>query len=181
MTKYSFTQTWNNLTPFGRILIGFISLLLILGTAGSCFSTVLVVLVPVPTPTPLAAPTYTISPSPDIQPDFTPLPSPSLTPFSTRQVYASGTPPIYLITPTNTINPFPIASITLTPTLFPHDKAVCQCTGSKNLSCANFLTQKMAQACYDFCSSQGFGDIHHLDENGDGIACNYLLRLPKTP
>jgi hypothetical protein len=181
MTKYSITETWNNLTPFGRILIGFISLSLSLCIAGSCISTVLVILLPVPTLTSQAEPTLTISPAPNVQPDFTPLPSPSLTLLPTRQAYASNTPPIYVVTPTNTSFPYLIPSITPTPTLFPHNKAVCQCTGSKNLSCANFTIQNRAQACYDFCYSQGFGDIHHLDENGDGIACNYLLRPPKTP
>ena len=181
MTKYSITQTWNNLTPFGRLLIGFITLFLIICIAGSCFSTVLIILLPVPTLTSQAAPTFTISPSAEIHPTFTPLPSPSLTPPPTRRVYATNTPPIYIITPTNTFVPFLVPSSTLTPTIFPRNKAVCSCTGEKKLACSDFPTQKMAQACYDFCYSQGFGDIHHLDENHDGIACNYMLRPPKTP
>ena len=181
MTKSSIAKTWNNLTPFGRLFIGFISLLLISCTAFSCFSTALVILLPVPTLTPQVATIFTISPSAEIRPDFTPLPGPSLTPFLTRQVYASNTPPINLITPTNTINPFPFPSISPTPTYFPYNKAVCHCTGEKGLNCSRFSIQKKAQACYDFCVSQGFGDIHNLDENHDGIACNYMLRPPKTP
>jgi hypothetical protein len=174
MTKYSITETWNNLSVFGRLLIGFVSLFLILCTVGSCFSTVLVILLPVPTITSQAAPTLTISPSPDIYPDFTPLASPSLTPFPTRRAYASLTPPIYLVTPTSTINPFPIASITPTSTLYPRNKEVCPCTSDKTLTCSDFPNHKRAQACYDFCYRQGAGDIHHLDEDGNGIACEGL-------
>jgi hypothetical protein len=181
MTKYSITATWHNLTPFGRLLIGLISLLLIACTAFSCFSTLVVILLPVPTSTPQAAPTFTISLSPDIHPDFTPLPGPSLTPPPTRRVHVTNTPPIHIITPTNTFMPFLVRSATPTPTIFPRNKAACSCTGEKKLACSDFPNQKQAQACYDFCSSQGFGDIHNLDENSDGIACNYMLRPPKTP
>ena len=173
MTKYSITETWNNLTPFGRLLIGFISLFLILCIAFSCFSTVLVILLPVPTLTSQAAPTFTVSPAPDIYPDFTPLPSSSLTPFPTRLVYASSTPPIYLVTPTITFVPFLVPSLTPTFTRVPRNKSVCQCAYDK-FSCSDFPNQKRAQACYDFCYSLGKGDVHHLDDNGDGIACNGL-------
>jgi hypothetical protein len=48
--------------------------------------------------------------------------------------------------------------------------AVCDC--SSNLyNCADFATQADAQKCYDYCISQGVGDIHRLDADHDGIAC----------
>jgi hypothetical protein len=31
-----------------------------------------------------------------------------------------------------------------------------------------------AQACYDFCAKPGYGDIHKLDDDSDGIACEEL-------
>ncbi|MCX6749418.1 MAG: excalibur calcium-binding domain-containing protein [Candidatus Pacearchaeota archaeon] len=41
-------------------------------------------------------------------------------------------------------------------------------------NCANFTTQKQAQAVYDFCVSEGKGDIHQLDADGNGKACEGL-------
>jgi len=48
--------------------------------------------------------------------------------------------------------------------------ATCQCT-SDLYSCSDFLTHDEAQACYDYCRGQGKGDVHHLDSNNDGVAC----------
>jgi hypothetical protein len=174
MIKASITETWNNTTPFGRLLIGLISLLLISCTAFFCFSTVVVLLLPVPTLTPQATPTFTISPSPEIDPNFTPLPSPSLTPLPTRRLYASQTPPIYLVTPTNTFVPFMLPSATPTFTRIPPNKSVCTCSYDR-YECEDFLKQQQAQACFNFCFSQGAGDIHKLDtDDHDGLACNGL-------
>ncbi|GAG83978.1 unnamed protein product, partial [marine sediment metagenome] len=41
-------------------------------------------------------------------------------------------------------------------------------------NCSDFSTQAAAQACYDYCISQGAGDIHDLDRDNDGIACESL-------
>lgn len=46
----------------------------------------------------------------------------------------------------------------------------CPCNGN-TMNCSDFRNQKAAQACYDHCKSQGFGDIHRLDRDNDGIAC----------
>ncbi len=46
----------------------------------------------------------------------------------------------------------------------------CPCNGD-TMNCSDFRNQKAAQACYDHCKSQGFGDIHRLDRDNDGIAC----------
>lgn len=173
MTKASIIETWKNLTPVGRLLIGFISVFLSLCIIVSCFSTVMVFLLPVPTPTSQAAPTFTLSPSPEIYPDFTPLPSPSLTQLPTRLVYASSTPPIYVVTPTFTSFPFLIPSVTPTFTRIPRNKSVCSCRIDL-YDCNYFKKQAQAQACFNFCFSLGKGDIHKLDPDHDGLACNGL-------
>ncbi|MEM9775518.1 MAG: excalibur calcium-binding domain-containing protein, partial [Chloroflexota bacterium] len=38
-------------------------------------------------------------------------------------------------------------------------------------NCKDFPTQQAAQDLYEFCLSQGAGDIHGLDGNNDGEAC----------
>lgn len=47
---------------------------------------------------------------------------------------------------------------------------LCPCNGD-TMNCSDFRNQKAAQACYDHCKSQGFGDIHRLDRDKDGKAC----------
>ncbi len=49
----------------------------------------------------------------------------------------------------------------------------CDCLGP-DLDCEDFATQADAQACFDYCKSKDFGDIHGLDEDRDGIACESL-------
>lgn len=41
-------------------------------------------------------------------------------------------------------------------------------------SCSDFAIQPEAQAVFDYCWSQGAGDIHGLDSNSDGVACENL-------
>lgn len=51
--------------------------------------------------------------------------------------------------------------------------AVCEC--SANLyNCSDFSTHQQAQACYEYCLSLGAGDVHSLDGDADGIACERL-------
>jgi micrococcal nuclease len=49
----------------------------------------------------------------------------------------------------------------------------CDCSGDV-YSCSDFETRAEAQVCYSYCVSQGVGDIHGLDGNGDGWACEEL-------
>ena len=51
--------------------------------------------------------------------------------------------------------------------------AVCSCSGN-TLDCGNFSTHWQAQQCYDYCKSLGRGDIHKLDRDKDGGACESL-------
>jgi hypothetical protein len=41
-------------------------------------------------------------------------------------------------------------------------------------NCPYFGTQSRAQACYNWCVSLGRGDIHRLDSDGNGLACESL-------
>jgi len=82
-----------------------------------------------------------------------------------------------------TISPTPPPSQTPLPTktlvvLFPTQppasggggNAVCSCAGD-TLNCSDFSSHSAAQACYNYCISQGAGDIHRLDRDHDGSAC----------
>jgi hypothetical protein len=72
--------------------------------------------------------------------------------------------------PTNYIfltnTPFSLA----TQPALPPQSAACSCSGD-TLNCDDFNPQTEAQACMDYCIAQGAGDIHHLDNNNNGIAC----------
>ena len=50
---------------------------------------------------------------------------------------------------------------------------VCSCSSSL-YNCSDFSTRASAQACYDYCNSTGHGDIHRLDGDNDGSACEDL-------
>lgn len=59
------------------------------------------------------------------------------------------------------------------PTATTQPAGPCLCD-SDRYNCGNFSTQRQAQACMDWCVSQGRGDIHNLDGNADGEACESL-------
>jgi len=91
--------------------------------------------------------------------------------------------------PTSTFTPEPLPTATLEPptqlptllaptaTLFIYNSptvgpaaAVCPCSGD-TLNCSDFGSHTSAQACYNYCVSLGVGDIHNLDRDGNGLAC----------
>lgn len=85
-------------------------------------------------------------------------------------------------TPTPTIAPTLAPATptpTLTPTLTPVPTATtppagpCACT-SNLYNCGDFSTQAQAQACYNWCMQEVGTDIHQLDSDGDGVACESL-------
>ncbi|MFL7871693.1 MAG: thermonuclease family protein [Anaerolineales bacterium] len=52
--------------------------------------------------------------------------------------------------------------------------APCSCSGP-DLDCKDFKTHAAAQYCYDYCVSQGHGDVFRLDgSDNDGLACESL-------
>jgi len=50
---------------------------------------------------------------------------------------------------------------------------VCSCS-SNQYNCSDFGTHARAQACYDYCISVGAGDVHRLDGDSNGSACENL-------
>jgi len=60
-----------------------------------------------------------------------------------------------------------------TPTPLPTN-GLCDCSGNI-YNCADFGTHAEAQGCYEYCKSLGRGDVHRLDGDNDGIACESLL------
>lgn len=53
----------------------------------------------------------------------------------------------------------------------PPSAEVCDCSGN-HLNCPDFGTHSSAQACYEYCKSIGRGDVHGLDRDDDGTACD---------
>lgn len=99
-----------------------------------------------------------------IVPSVQPEPSPTPSPTPTATVIVLPTP-----TATATVAPLPM------PTPTQPVGGVCLCDRDR-YNCSNFSTQRQAQACYDHCVSQGRGDIHRLDRDNDGVACESLPR-----
>lgn len=95
-------------------------------------------------------------------PNVTSTSLPTLTPAATLSVIATLQPPTTLqpyVVPTN-----PRPSV---------GNLVCDCSGDA-LNCTDFSSQAAAQACMNYCIAQGAGDIHNLDGNVDGVACESL-------
>lgn len=124
----------------------------------------------------LKAPTPTANPTEAPAAD-TPTPTVTATPTRTPPVSgASPAPPRHTATATQTATMTAIA--TATPTVTPTatnsaPSGPCPCS-SDSRNCSSFNTQSAAQACYNFCVSQGAGDIHRLDSDNDGVACESL-------
>lgn len=91
--------------------------------------------------------------------------------------------------PTETQTPLPTATIVIVPTvttflqILPINQsptsppagqaAVCVCSGD-SYNCSDFSSHASAQSCFNYCQSQGAGDIHRLDKDGNGSACESL-------
>lgn len=95
-------------------------------------------------------------------PDNTPTLAPTNTPTST------STP-----TATNTPAP-PTATATMAA---PGNCTICT---ANVYNCSDFSTQAQAQACHDYCYAQVGYDVHQLDSDGDGEACESLPDLPSN-
>jgi len=103
----------------------------------------------------------------------TSLPSqlPTTTPASTTVTPAQTVTQLATITvvPITKVTPAPTARVTTVPTTS-GGTVVCDCS-SDRYNCADFSTQAAAQACYNYCITQGIGDIHGLDGDKNGKAC----------
>lgn len=96
-------------------------------------------------------------------------PLPTLTPTSTPTRFPTTMP-----TPTNTPTSTPTNTPkpTATPTSAPPGN--CSTCAYDAYNCSDFSTQAAAQACYDYCMQKVGYDVHRLDANKDGIACESL-------
>ena len=52
-------------------------------------------------------------------------------------------------------------------------RPVCDCSGD-HYNCTDFASTGAARACYRYCTGLGKGDVHRLDSDDDGIACESL-------
>ena len=54
----------------------------------------------------------------------------------------------------------------------PYQQTICECSYNA-YDCRNFISQGSAQACYQFCLAAVGYDVHVLDADADGIACEW--------
>lgn len=109
----------------------------------------------------LIAVAMTIPAPPTVLPTIAVVNSPTPTQFPT---------PTQLATPTQGPQPTQAPQATEAPQPTQAPVQVCSC--SSNLyNCSDFGPQSEAQACFNYCWEQGRGDIHDLDRDNDGIAC----------
>ena len=140
-------------------------------------------------------PTLTLTPTATATPTHTPMATSSHTPTSTTtprgvrvylplivRYHPPPTPtPTPTVTPTRTPTRRPTNTPTATPTRKPRPTSTptrpsggpCACYADL-YNCSDFATQAAAQACFNHCMAQGAGDIHRLDGDNDGIACESL-------
>lgn len=104
---------------------------------------------------------YRPLPSATPTPTNTPLP----TPIPTNTPVPTNTPQ-----PTNT----PVSQPTFTPVPTQPPPGNCTVCTSNVYNCTHFATQAQAQACHDYCWSIVGYDVHQLDADGDGEACESL-------
>ena len=93
---------------------------------------------------------------------------PTVTPTATTAPTVTATP-----TPTSSSTPTATEPAEVTPTATATTALLYICDRDA-YSCSDFSTQAAAQAVFDYCAARGFGDIHKLDQNNDGEACESL-------
>jgi hypothetical protein len=114
-----------------------------------------------PTPPPLYTETFT--------PTVTMMPTATLSDTEIQTVQAIET---YNASLLFTVTPFATSDSKFI-VIPPSDGGTCSCSGD-TMNCSDFSSHTKAQACFDWCISQGAGDIHKLDQNNDGNACESL-------
>lgn len=108
----------------------------------------------------------TATPIPTAMPTVTPTPTP--TPTEPRPTLPPPTEP----PPTEPPRPAPTQTASPPPTPTPAN-VVCDCSGDV-YNCPDFTTQTQAQACYNYCMQVTGRDVHGLDGDDDGQACETL-------
>lgn len=145
------------------MFIGGVSLIILL-----CLCTVVTIgiLTETSTPTPVRAPT------PAATFTGTPVPVPVNTPTEKKSTPTETT--TLVVGFTN--EAVEATLIPKTPTVMPTPTRadVCYCSDGDIYNCSDFSGHAQAQVCYDSCMSGGRGDVHKLDRDKDGIACETL-------
>ena len=78
-------------------------------------------------------------------------------------------------TPTATHQPPPPPTNTPIPTATNQPPpAGCSICLYDAYNCSDFSTQASAQSCHDYCFAVVGYDVHRLDQNNDGVACESL-------
>lgn len=68
------------------------------------------------------------------------------------------------------LQPPPSSNSNRRPTTNTGSQAVCDCSGNR-YDCSSFSTRNEAVACFNYCRQIGRGDIHNMDGDSDGVAC----------
>ncbi len=102
--------------------------------------------------------------------------SPTAVPPTVTATATATSAPTPTATATATQRPTATATEASTVTVTPTQSGmptVCDCSGDL-YNCSDFGTRAAAQACYDYCYVLTGRDIHRLDADGDGEACESL-------
>lgn len=124
---------------------------------------------PVPTMTPSLTATATSTGTATHTPTMT------MTPTATGTATMTGTP-----TATATVTRTPTVTVTATVTRTPTATATksappgCSTCASDVYNCSDFDSQAEAQACFDYCMALVGSDVHRLDADNNGVACESL-------
>lgn len=124
---------------------------------------------PVPTMTPSMTATATSTGTATATPTLTGTPTATGTATQTR---TPTTTPTRTLTPTQTMTPTRTATPTATATR--SAPPGCSTCAADVYNCSDFDTQEEAQACFDYCYDQVGYDVHGLDGDGNGVACESL-------
>lgn len=98
--------------------------------------------------------------------------------FVTASVARSQSDDVYLPIVMVNATPLPTSTSTPIPTATPGLTVICS---YKAYNCSDFSQQSQAQYVYDYCMVRVGYDVHQLDGDNDGIACESLPVRSKTP
>lgn len=103
-----------------------------------------------------------------------PAPPPTATPAPTK---APTSPPVPTLAPTQAPPTLPPPTQPPQPLPAPAGCSVCS---HNAYNCKHFSSQNQAQSCYQYCLEQVGRDVHDLDRDNDGIACESLGSIPNN-
>lgn len=98
-------------------------------------------------------------------------PTATVVPETTLTLTATNTP-AFIASPTATNTVVFTATPTATATLQP--PGGCSICSYDAYNCSDFSTQAAAQSCFDYCMALVGYDVHRLDADNNGVACESL-------